>query len=71
MKFWTLDTFFYIPLALLVKFPAVSLYFLFYFSSRLRLPHRPSVMTHFFSLSIAPASHTASLPLSFLLDNSF
>jgi hypothetical protein len=47
VKSWTLETFFYIPLAFLVKFPAVSLYFLFYFSSRLLFPHRPSTTTYF------------------------
>jgi hypothetical protein len=57
LKFGTLETIFYIPLALLVKFPTVSLYIyiiLFFISSL--LPHRPSAVTHFsqFTGPVAP-----------------
>jgi hypothetical protein len=50
LKLRTLKIIFYISLALLVKFPTISLYIyflLFYFFISYLLPHRPSVATHF------------------------
>jgi hypothetical protein len=62
IKFWTLETFLYIPLALLVKFPTVSLYFFFHLvsSSRTDPVSRPI-------FPIRWPSHTVALPQFFYI----
>jgi hypothetical protein len=59
IKFWTLETFLYIPFALLVKFPTVSLYI--YITSLISAPTQ--CRNPFFQMR--RPSRTAALPLSF------